>query len=396
MLVAITKNEKVISLANQNLQKENLHQLRQEDQFFCPACKGEVILKLGTKQAWHFAHKAKLSCTDEVEGETPYHIEGKKLLYEWLLKQNYEVLLEQYLPDVKQRPDLLVRTPNQTFAIEFQCAKISPQLFEKRTLAYQNHHYTPIWIIGGNQLKRRYQNVYHLCGFHWLFAKCFTLKNRPEILSFCPLNNTFIHLKNINAISSNLSAATPSFLSLYDLTLEMLSQPYIPLLQIDAWLNAKNLWRTQRLHMSKPQQFLRDLYYKKGEPFWLFPSCAGIPVCFHHFIETPTYIWQAWILEMFINNKKKGEKFHLNLVKRAFKSLVKKGTFQLRTLPLLFNGSDMSAIENYLGYLCHIKVLSTRDRASFVIVKEIQPLKTLEQAMMMDRQFLLKFVELKT
>ncbi|MCT8140391.1 hypothetical protein H1D32_23445 [Anaerobacillus sp. CMMVII] len=110
MLVAQNEEGKFLSLSSLNLQKEELLELRQRKKFFCPVCYEEVIIKLGTKQAWHFAHKRKLSCIDEMEGETTYHIEGKKLLFNWLKNQELDVELEPYLKEVKQRPDLLVRT----------------------------------------------------------------------------------------------------------------------------------------------------------------------------------------------------------------------------------------------------------------------------------------------
>ncbi|UTW70954.1 hypothetical protein KHA80_18295 [Anaerobacillus sp. HL2] len=62
--------------------------------------------------------------------------------------------LEPYIKEAKQRPDLLVKTSNNIFAIEFQCAKISSQIFLKRTRTYQKHGYILFWILGGNQLKR--------------------------------------------------------------------------------------------------------------------------------------------------------------------------------------------------------------------------------------------------
>ncbi|MFN7253136.1 MAG: competence protein CoiA [Anaerobacillus sp.] len=395
MLVALTENDNIISLASLRLEKEELLQLRHECTFLCPACRNEVILKLGTKQAWHFAHKSKQSCTDELEGESPYHIEGKKLLFEWLQKQKLDVRLEPYLQDIKQRPDLLVTTTKQTYAIEFQCAKISPQLFNKRTFTYQKNNLIPIWILGGNQLKRQHRNIYRLTSFHWLFSNNYFTKSPPQILSFCPLNKTFINLKNLTAISSNNSITSPSYISLKDLSLQKLFDFDKPFPDIGAWLEAKKLWRKQRLHLSQSQQFLRRLYYEKGQSLWLFPSEAGIPVSFHYFIETPTYIWQSWLLEIFINTKKIGDTFHCTLVRRAFYTLVKKGIFPLRMLPLLENGSYFLAIDGYLKFLCHVGILTTRDQVIYEKTAEIPTQKNLAQAIINDRYLFLRYLRMK-
>jgi competence protein CoiA len=396
LLVALSANSKVISLASHSLEKEELLQLRHEGAFFCPACRNEVILKLGTKQAWHFAHKSKQSCTDEMEGESPYHIEGKKLLYEWLLKQKLDVHLEPYIQQIKQRPDLLVTTTKQTYVIEFQCAQISPQLFAKRTVTYQKNNLFPIWILGGNQVKRLYRNIFRFTSFHWLFSNNYFTKGSPQILAFCPLNKTLINLKNITAISSNKSITSPSYISLKDLSFQKLFDHDKPSPNVGAWLEAKKLWRRQQLHLSQSQQFLRRLYNEKGQSLWLFPSEAGIPVCFHYFIETPTYIWQSWVLEIFINTKKKGDRFHCTLVKRAFHTLVKKGVFRLRQLPLLTNGSYLIAIENYLRFLCHLGILSTIDQVIYEKTAEIAPQINVAQAILNDRQLFLRYLRMNS
>ncbi|MCT8140390.1 hypothetical protein H1D32_23440 [Anaerobacillus sp. CMMVII] len=283
----------------------------------------------------------------------------------------------------------------KSFVIEFQCAKISPETFIKRTRTYQDSGYYPFWILGGNQLKRQFHNAYRLSSFQWLFSTNLTsvLKQSPQIISFCPQNKTFIFLKNIKAISATLSLTTPTILSINQCSFEDFYQPYKEHLQIDTWLHTKRLWRTPRPHLSHSQHFLRKLYLKRGQPLWLFPSEAGVPICCHYFIETPTYIWQSWLLEIFVTNKKEGEKFHITLVKRAFKTLVNKGVFKLRILPLFDSMSFYLAIEHYLKFLCHIQVLTTMDYEVFIKNQEVSHQKTLEQAYTKDQQVIRHYIE---
>ncbi len=395
LLVALTKDGKSLSIANSNLTKEELIQLREQEQFYCPACHQEVIVKLGAKHAWHFAHKKKLTCTDEIENETAYHIAGKKHLYEWFKRQGLDVVLEPYLQDVKQRPDLLVTTSKKKYAIEFQCAKISTEIFLKRTNCYQNLLYTPIWILGGNQLKRQYSSIFRLSSFHWLFTYDFSPNYySPQILSFCPENKKFLILKNLTAISANRSATTPLLMSPADFSLQLFFEPTKPFIHLEHWLKAKNKWRSHRMKLSRAELFLQKLYVQKGRALALFPSEAGFPVNHHHFIETPAYIWQSWIVEIFITSKKQGEIFHKNLVKRAFQTLVKKGIFQLRLLPFASDESyNLLAIDSYLQFLCQLTILNTKDGQYYEKMNDISLPKTITEAMTRDQQFLFHFCQ---
>ena len=47
------------------------------------------------------------SCLAFYEAESTYHMHGKELLYRWFKRQNFQVDIEYYLPEIKQRPDVL-------------------------------------------------------------------------------------------------------------------------------------------------------------------------------------------------------------------------------------------------------------------------------------------------
>ncbi len=388
MLVATISDGTFISLYRKDVKRETLLQLRKEEQFYCPACQREVILKLGEKQAWHFAHKKKETCNDFLEGETPYHIEGKKLLYDWFMSQQLHVELEPYLPQLKQRPDLLVHIGERRFAIEFQCAKIPHQIFMKRTKNYQDHSYIPIWILGGNQIQRIKTNLFQLNSFHWLFTlNPHDQKDHSQLIAFCPENKIFIKLNNILALSANRSICTPTFYPLNKFFFHTIFQTTSVQTQSDTWLSTKRMWRTYRRHLSEAQHFLRSLYLNKGIPYTLFPSEAGVPVPFHEFIETPTYVWQSWILEIFVNQREKHSKFHFKLVKRAFQVLVRKGVFHLRLLPLKKAGSENAALKSYLLLLCELNILLTKDGSDvFIKMNDVKMPKTFDEAIEIDKE----------
>ena len=84
-------------------------------------------IRKGLLKRHHFAHYAAANCEVFSEGETEEHLSAKELLYEWLTDETIEI--EAYLPDLQQRPDLLVGKT----AIEVQCSALSWRRFVQRT-----------------------------------------------------------------------------------------------------------------------------------------------------------------------------------------------------------------------------------------------------------------------
>ena len=99
-------------------------------------------LRKGLLKRHHFAHYAAANCEVFSEGETEEHLSAKELLYEWLTDETIEI--EAYLPDLQQRPDLLVGKT----AIEVQCSALSWRRFVQRTEKYLAYNYSPWWLPG--------------------------------------------------------------------------------------------------------------------------------------------------------------------------------------------------------------------------------------------------------
>lgn len=115
------------------------HKLNRKQAYCCPVCQTKVILKLGTKMIPHFAHQTTATCISS-EAETPEHLAGKVLLQ--LFFPQFQ--LEVYLPELKQRADLLW----EIRALEFQCSPLSFSRFLERTYGYLTSGYQPVWIFG--------------------------------------------------------------------------------------------------------------------------------------------------------------------------------------------------------------------------------------------------------
>ncbi len=132
MLIAETKDGQKIEASDLTM--------KPTETLFCPGCKEPVMLKKGTLKLPHFAHFAHAACASFSEGETREHLSNKFLLQVW----SGTGKLEAYLPQLKQRPDLLV----DRLAIEVQCSPLSLERMIERTQNYQRHGYFPWWLLG--------------------------------------------------------------------------------------------------------------------------------------------------------------------------------------------------------------------------------------------------------
>jgi competence CoiA-like predicted nuclease len=117
----------------------------------CPVCDGEMIFRKGMIKIPHFAHKD--SCTESKgywENETKEHYSGKILLYKWL--KNHpgikNLKLEDWIPETKQRPDIMFEFLGKIFAIEYQCSPITIEEFNERRERYNLMNIIDIWVLG--------------------------------------------------------------------------------------------------------------------------------------------------------------------------------------------------------------------------------------------------------
>ncbi|WP_414839952.1 competence protein CoiA [Carnobacterium sp. TMP28] len=143
MLVALDeKNELIYAHSLKEVAEEKSH-------YYCPNCKESVFLKKGSLKIAHFSHFNQTNCSSFSEGETREHLEGKQLLYEWFTKQGLICQLEAYLPDLNQRPDILVWiNKTDAVAIEFQCSSLPMKRMIERTVGYKSKGYDVFWIVG--------------------------------------------------------------------------------------------------------------------------------------------------------------------------------------------------------------------------------------------------------
>ncbi|WP_317766813.1 competence protein CoiA [Pediococcus ethanolidurans] len=139
-------------VANDHEQSILAADAHRENQYTCPGCGQNVILRQGHMRLTHFAHHAGTDCHLFSEGETKIHLMGKTKIFNWCRQNHLAVKLEAYLPKLKQRPDVLVYWHHHRTALEFQCSPISYERLEQRTKGYRINGYKVWWILGPTYL----------------------------------------------------------------------------------------------------------------------------------------------------------------------------------------------------------------------------------------------------
>lgn len=122
--------------------------------FICPGCREKVVLKNGDIKQKHFAHFKQSACATFSENETPQHLAGKLQLAIYL-QQYGDVKIEAVIPEISQRPDLLMQRGKRQIAVEYQCSPISKQRLEERNNGYLSQNIKVIWILGDNYLAKK-------------------------------------------------------------------------------------------------------------------------------------------------------------------------------------------------------------------------------------------------
>jgi competence CoiA-like predicted nuclease len=116
----------------------------------CPACGEKILYCHGDFKIPYFRHEKNSNCPDIYsEGVTEEHIQGIKILYDWLNNQKdiENLQLEKWIPETRQRPDIYFIKDGQEYVIEFQCSPIATQ-YNKRHDLYRLQEIKDIWILG--------------------------------------------------------------------------------------------------------------------------------------------------------------------------------------------------------------------------------------------------------
>lgn len=300
MLVALTdQNERLV--LQTSIPKDKLRQLRNEREFYCPQCKNNVHLKIGAIKIPHFAHKTKSACEAFFsEGESEQHLLGKEHLYQLFLQLGYEVELESYIRNLKQRPDLLVKTKDgKLFAIEFQCSNISKEYLQARNSGYQLENIQSIWIPNTPQRLNLSAGMMIVSLSEQFQQFVLSTKNQRYILSYNPHKKQFIYFTNLLHIKDNQYLC-----KVQKMPLEQQMFPfYLPkkltrnefLYYFKTYLDSKVRFLNNRVLISRKgvnDLFLRSVYELRLS-FSSIPTFIGVPIKGNESLKVFAVEWQA-------------------------------------------------------------------------------------------------------
>jgi competence CoiA-like predicted nuclease len=130
--------------------EEQLRKWSNKGMLKCPACGEKMLYCHGDFKIAYFRHEKNSDCPDIYsEGVTQEHIQGIKIIYDWLQSQECidNLQLEKWIPETRQRPDIYFTRNGQEYAIEFQCSPIATQ-YNKRHDLYRLQGIKDIWILG--------------------------------------------------------------------------------------------------------------------------------------------------------------------------------------------------------------------------------------------------------
>lgn len=143
-------NNKIINCYDDSYNKDYLKKLTKDKKILCPVCKKPYEYCHGEITSPYFRHMDKNRCKVKYsELETEEHIQGKKDLHEWIKKQDgvSNVILEAWIPETRQRPDIMFDYNNKKYVIEYQCSPIASEYIERHKL-YESINVHDIWICG--------------------------------------------------------------------------------------------------------------------------------------------------------------------------------------------------------------------------------------------------------
>jgi competence protein CoiA len=374
MLTAHTKTGLKICLGNY-YSKETLLELRKKEEFICPICGENVILKLGNQRIFHFSHKKGSTCHKFFESETMDHMEGKLQLYQWLTRQKIPCRLEYYDKEIKQRPDILFKFNGRKFALEYQCSTISESVFEKRTKTYLENDYIPLWILSSNHLKRKGNNVISLSNFSYLFLRKSSIGD--YIPAYCPEKKQFHFIESLFPYSIKNVFAQYSIYPLEKMNINTLLAPPKKwfVLEYATWARTINHFTLKwALHSNAAQDpFLKEIYSRNLNIF-LLPPEIGLPLPHSYYLQTSPVKWQTYLYLDVISRKHPGETITLQEIQFHVNKRMKRNEIVIRKLPQLNEINPMVPVMEYFRELIKLNIfIRTGDTTCQVKRKIIIP-----------------------
>jgi competence protein CoiA len=372
LLTAKTKTGKTICLGY-DYKRETLQYFRNREEFICPVCGEDLSLKLGNQRIYHFAHKKGSVCREIYENESVYHMEGKRQLYQWLIRQRIPSVLEYYDSEIKQRPDIMFKHNGMKYALEYQCSTLSEDVFLKRTESYIQHGYIPLWIIGSKNIKSKRNSILSLSGFDYMFLRE-SNQHQFTIPSYCPEKRHFVILGSIQPYSTKNALAQVDTYPINSASLDGILHPKITnKIDIFQWNQVVERYNINWSFHPSPEKkrFLYEIY-NHGLNLYLLPPEIGLSVPHSLHLLTPPTIWQTYIyIDNFINLNS-GDYIHLKDVERNFNKRIKRKEINSRNILQITEQNPFMAVVEYLFLLEKVGYLKQDGKTIFRMVNKIK------------------------
>ena len=350
MLVAMTEQQQLFHLTSK-YPLDELQKLKKQQSFFCPQCKEQLLLKAGHIKIPHFAHQKNSECDSLFsEGESAAHLLGKQQLFHHFSNLQLRTVLEPYLPQLQQRPDLLLTFKNRQYAVEFQCSPIAKPSFQQRTSGYLHANITPIWILHTPD-KFKGIGILKVSINHTNTQFIQQYKKQKFLITYDVKSKTFYYISNLIHLHKLQYFAVVKKLPLSQQRFPLLVPEKISKSQFHLLLKNYRKYREYYIHprllLSKKgvnDQFFRSIYELRLTMTDL-PIFLGIPVCNTHAFNQFCIEWQVGF-------------FHF----MDYHALTPK-TMNERAIPYFFKWSKLeltderkAAVEHYLAILRHLNI----------------------------------------
>ncbi|HHU19322.1 MAG TPA: hypothetical protein GXZ58_03625 [Bacilli bacterium] len=375
MLQAVSSKGKRVTLAL--LPRSQIIQLKQaKTPFYCPVCKTKLIMKAGTQMIAHFAHKSLQNCPNRASGEGVYHERGKLDLFTWLTNQGFSVQLEHYIPEIKQRADLIVQFAQKRLAIEYQCATIPLKEILARTRGYQSIGITPLWILGGNRMRRLSKQGLYLTPTEQSFLHQFNNDIYPKLYFYCPDSKQFARYDLICLTGKSRSVGQLKFKRLASIRFEQFFKTEQLSIFTPEWLSEKKRFRLKLPHKMNQteKQFREWLYLNQLFPS-LMSSWIGLPVNGQWTMKVSVWTWQTYLCYDFLNHFPQFSSKQLNGYMQRFRKQ------KLINFPMLSQKND--PVEAYLSYFLQVgKIIKVGE--TYQVRGSIGQYQTIDEALAKD------------
>ncbi|WP_339228778.1 competence protein CoiA family protein [Oceanobacillus sp. FSL K6-2867] len=382
MLQAKTKDGRTITLATMN--HESIIKLKATGTlYYCPVCGKQVIMKVGIKTIPHFAHKSTADCPSYKGGEGVYHEQGKLMLYQWLMRHNMKVELEVFLPEIQQRPDILVTWNNRRIAIEYQCARVPDKIIKLRNEGYQSVGIIPIWIAGATLFTRYQANSFRIDQFTKQLMQQYNPQMPPVLYYFCPHTAQLAILQDIF-----ITTSTQAIGKLHISALE--KRKFTDLFHLQSFTNTELqlLWQKQKYkfrHAQGRKAYGNELtwrrwLYSKGFHLENLPSIIHLPIATQYRMKIPLWNWQSKVCLEIIDPLPMKGLFSIG----ECQHLLFRQQYNSNYFPLCI--SQTTPVQEYLRLLERLQVIQ---KVSKDVYKKFQPITFyhhIEEAVQGDNQ----------